>query len=205
MNETFLTSRNYLRKTHRYFNRSGFYLFLLRNLLKVLAVLVIIVLAFIFLEKHVIDLQILFSSVFAQMSNPVVFGLFIFSESFLGLIPPDFFILWAQKFEMVWLIISVLAVLSYFGGIVSYYLGFKIRDVKRLNDYLNIKFRDHLKKIRRWGAFFIVVAALFPLPYSIICMLSGIMRYPFYVFIWFGLARIIRFYVYALVLFGVLG
>jgi membrane protein YqaA with SNARE-associated domain len=138
------------------------------------------------------------------MSTPAVFLLFAVSESLLGLIPPDFFILWSRKFLQPWLIITFLAFISYFGGIVSYQLGTVLRNIPRISNYINQKFTSHFKKIKRWGALFIIVAALFPLPYSTICMVSGILNYPFKVFVFLGLVRIIRFYFYGAILFGLL-
>lgn len=195
---------NAIKRRHRYYSRSGFYFFLFRNVARVAIILIVLILAFLALEKWVIDLDGLFKSFFKNMNNGMVFMLFTLSESLFGLIPPDFFIIWARKFVNPWLVITVLALLSYTGGLISYHIGYQIRGIKKLNDYLSKKFQYHFSKIRRWGALFIIVAALFPLPYSTICMVSGVLKFPVRIFMLLGIARILRFYAYALVLFGII-
>lgn len=193
-----------LKRRHKYYLRTGFYAFLAKNILKVVSILFGLIVLFIFLERWVIDMDIVFKSFFKNTPFHLVFVIFAISESLFGLIPPDFFIIWARKFEHAWLIVSTLACLSYFGGLFSYYIGKRIRQIKRLNLYLSEKFNGELKKIKRWGALFLVVAALFPLPYSTICIISGILKFPFNSFAWLGLTRILRFYIYAIVLFGLI-
>lgn len=193
-----------LKRRHRYFLRSGFYIFLAKNILKVTSILLALILLFVVLERWVIDMDVVFKSFFKNTPFHLVFVIFTISESFFGLIPPDFFIIWAKNFDHVWLIISTLACLSYIGGLISYYIGSRIRRIKNLNNYLSKKFNDNLKKIKRWGGVFLVVAAMFPLPYSTICIISGILKYPLNSFMWLGLVRILRFYIYALVLFGLI-
>lgn len=193
-----------LKRRHRYFLRTGFYVFLARNVLKVTAILLALIVLFVVLERWVIDMDIVFKSFFKNTPFHLVFVIFTISESLFGLIPPDFFIIWAKNHEHVWLIVTTLAFLSYVGGIISYFIGHRIRQIHRLNAFLTEKFNDHLKKVKRWGALFLIVAAMFPLPYSTICIISGILKYPFKNFAWLGLVRILRFYVYALVLFGLI-
>jgi len=195
---------NTLRRRHRYYTRSGFYLFLAKNILKIAGILLILILVFLALEKWVIDLDKIFNSLFKNMSNGMVFMLFTLSESVFGLIPPDFFIIWSRKFANPWVVVSVLAILSYIGGLVSYHIGYQIRSIKKLNDYLSSKFQYHFTKIRRWGAVFIIVAALFPLPYSTVCIISGVLKFPIKIFLFLGIARIVRFFAYAMVLFGII-
>ncbi|MCK9209133.1 MAG: hypothetical protein M0P66_18630, partial [Salinivirgaceae bacterium] len=107
-------------RRHRYYLRTGFYTFLLKNTIKVVAALLAIVVVFLVLEKWIIDLDTIFDSVFQQIKDWVVFLIFTLSESIFGLIPPDFFIIWARKFNDPWLIISLLAIISYIGGVISY-------------------------------------------------------------------------------------
>lgn len=196
---------NLLKRKHRYYSRSGFYGFLTRNVFKIIFILLAVIALFFVLEKWVIDLDSLFGVLFKNMSDASVFILFSVSESFFGLIPPDFFIIWARKFDHMWGIITLLAFISYSGGLISYYLGRWVRNIKSLNNYIEQKFGDHFIKIKRWGALFIIVSALFPLPYSTVCMLSGTLKFPVKVFVIIGTTRLIRFYFYALVLLGLIG
>ncbi|MBI9067021.1 MAG: hypothetical protein JEZ09_06995 [Salinivirgaceae bacterium] len=195
---------NALKRKHRYYYRSGFYWFLTKNILKIIGILLLIIALFLVLEKWVVDKDKLFSKLFHNLNNAQVFALFVVSESFFGLIPPDFFIIWGRKFDHPWQIVTLLGFISYGGGIISYKIGLLIRSIKKLNVFLTKKFKQNFRKVRRWGSVFIVVAALFPLPYSTICMLSGILKYPFKIFLYIGLIRVLRFYLYALVLYGLL-
>ncbi len=204
MNLIRLFGLDLIKRRHNYYSNSGFYSYLKKNVLKVLLILIVVFVLFFILEKWVIDFNDFFHSFFKNMQTESVLLLFSVSESLFGLIPPDFFIIWARKFSQPWLVITLLAIISYLGGLVSYFIGRKVRKIKLFNNYLTEKFDAHFKKIKRWGALFIIVAALFPLPYSTICMLSGILKFPFKVFAFIGITRMLRFYFYALVLFGLI-
>jgi membrane protein YqaA with SNARE-associated domain len=200
-NKPFFTS---LFRRHNYYSKTGFYKFLLLNALKVIGIILVVVFVFLILEKWVLDVDMAFETVFNSLSNGLVLLVFLISESLFGLIPPDLFILWGRKFEFPWLMVGLLSAISYLGGIISYVWGYKIGAIKKINQYLTVRFKDHFTKIKRWGALFIIVAALFPIPYSVVCVLSGMLKYPFKIFLWLGLFRILRFFVYGLVLFGIL-
>jgi membrane protein YqaA with SNARE-associated domain len=62
---------------------------------------------------------------------------------------------------------------------------------------------DHIKQIRTWGGVLIVFAALFPLPFSPVCMAAGMIRFPLPAFFLLGLFRFARFFGYALILYKV--
>ncbi|MDA3892219.1 MAG: hypothetical protein PF517_11205 [Salinivirgaceae bacterium] len=100
-------------------------------MLKVSAILHALIILFFILQTWVIDMDVVFKSFFKNTPFHLVFVIFTISESIFGLITPDFFILWSTNFEHTWLIISVLAVLSYTGGLVSYHIGFQIRQIKK--------------------------------------------------------------------------
>ena len=191
-------------RRHRYYLRTGFYTFLLKNTVKVIEALLAIVVIFLVLEKWVIDLDTLFDSLFHNLSDWLVFVVFTLSESVFGLIPPDFFIIWPRKFDNPWLIVWLLAFLSYLGGIISYGWGKWVGTIPKIKNFISVRFKIHVVKLRRWGAVFIVVAALFPIPYSVVCVLSGMLNFPFKLFLLLGFFRIARFFAYGVVLFGLL-
>jgi membrane protein YqaA with SNARE-associated domain len=64
-------------------------------------------------------------------------------------------------------------------------------------------YANHLDKIKKWGAVFIILAALFPLPYATVCTLAGILKYPVSRLTFIGLFRIARFFIYAPIVIGV--
>ncbi len=193
-----------MRRYHNYYSRTGFYGFLLKNIFKILAILTAIVFIFLGLEKWVLDFDQIFSNLFHNLNYITVLAIFITSESVFGLIPPDLFIIWARNFEHQWAIVSLLAALSYIGGLISYFIGTRLRRIPKLNTFVAKKLDSHFKQVKRWGAVFILVAAIFPVPYSIACMVSGVLKFPVKLFFILGIARIARFFSYAAVLYGLI-
>jgi membrane protein YqaA with SNARE-associated domain len=100
--------------------------------------------------------------------------------------------------------LTILALLSYFGGIVSYFIGKSISKLPSVHSYMEVKMKKQLKMIRKWGGFLIVVGALLPIPFSITSIAAGIINYKFRSYLLFGLFRFVRFYLYALVIFNVI-
>jgi len=49
---------------------------------------------------------------------------------------------------------------------------------------------------RKWGGAFIIISALFPFsPFSMIVIAVSLLRYPFKLYLFFGVSRILRFIV----------
>ena len=69
-------------------------------------------------------------------------------------------------------------------------------------NYLEVKMQKHVRMIRRWGGFLIVVGALLPIPYSLTSIAAGLNHYSFRNYLLFGLLRFLRFYLYAAVIFS---
>lgn len=187
----------------RYNNRSGFLKYFLNNAMYVL----LVILLFLFLllvVNYYFDIDSISEWIIAHFPNGIVLLLFYISESIFGLIPPDIFILWVKGFPQPMLMVGVLSVLSYLGGITGLLIGKSVRKIKPIRIKLEQRFGDYMVKIKRWGSVFIVTSALLPLPYSTICMLAGILNYPLPRLLYYGLFRIIRFFLYAIVLYGVL-
>lgn len=129
---------------------------------------------------------------------------FFISETLLGLIPPEIFIAWTKKTSEPLLNLSVLAVLSYVGGILGYFIGRGvILKIEAVREYLEVKMAKNLKNTKKWGGFLILVGALLPLPFSIACITAGMIKYPFKNVLLFGLFRLVRFALYATVIFSV--
>ena len=96
------------------------------------------------------------------------------------------------------------ALLSYCGGIISFFIGKSISKLPKVHEYLEVKMLKHLKMIRKWGGFLIVVGALLPIPFAMTSIAAGIIHYKFRNYLLFGLLRFLRFYLYALVIFNIL-
>lgn len=189
---------------HVYYRRSGLYKFLLRNVLKILVVFAVFILAAFLVESYIIDLEALGPKMFSKLSTPVIYLVFFVSEVLMGLLPPEVFILWAQQFDNSFWVLAYLAIDSFLGGISAYGLGLLLRKIPKIRNYLDRKFSIHLVRIKKWGGVIIIIAALFPLPWGVICLLSGMVKFPFRTFLLFGLARLFRFHIYALAIYNVI-
>ena len=130
-------------------------------------------------------------------SNPI-----IASESLLGLIPPEIFIAWSDKATSPILALSLLALLSYLGGVVSFFIGKSITKIPAVHNYLEVKMAKHIKNTRKWGGFLIIVGALLPIPFSMTSIAAGMINFPFGSYLAFGLLRFLRFYLYAIAIFS---
>jgi membrane protein DedA with SNARE-associated domain len=194
----------FLRRTsiyHIYFRRSGFYSTLKSGSVKLLVILALFLAAILAFEHYVGDVGTFFEDLLDVMSRTQVLLLFYISESLLGMIPPDFFILWVKNFPEPIRWSLILGVISLGGGFTAYLIGRRLSYTKRINRYLNTRFRKHFDWLNKWGGFFLVLSALFPFPFATASLLAGMVRFPLGRFFLFGWTRILRFYLYALVLF----
>ncbi len=188
---------------HQYYKYTGFYQFVLNSLKKAaLPVLAIIIILFL-LNKYVLTIDDGLEIISTKLSVTGVFITFCISESFLGLIPPEIFIGWSKKTANPIFNLSLLAFLSYTGGIISYLIGKSASKIRVVKNYLEQKMAKHLKNTSKWGGFLIIVGALLPIPFSITCIAAGMIKYPIRGVLLFGLFRFLRFALYAWAIFNV--
>jgi membrane protein YqaA with SNARE-associated domain len=174
--------------------RKGLYSYMWWSMLKIVALYFIIVIPLILIAKHYIDFDRIFGSITENFSDGYVLLIFFISESFLGMIPPDIFMIWATKFDSPFLILTILGVLSYIGGAISYQIGYGLSKIPKISAYIETKLEKYILLTRKWGGAFIVIAALFPFsPLSLVVIAVGLLKYPFKLYLLFGLSRIIRF------------
>ncbi len=192
-----------LKLLHQYYSYTGFYTFIGANLKKAIIPLVSIVLVIILFNKFVFNINDALQSSTEMFSTLGVLSLFFASESLLGLIPPEIFIAWTKKTTEPILNLVFLATLSYIGGIISFFIGKAILNLKSVKNYLENKMAKQLKNTSKWGGFLIVVGALLPVPFSITCLASGMIKYPLRGVLLFGLLRFARFAIYGAAIFQV--
>lgn len=192
------------RTYHAYFKRTGFYHFVLHNAIKVGIAVIVLLAVFLIFQRSIIEYKPEFQAWLDTLRWGAVFVVFLISESFLGLLPPDFFILWSYEFEYPYLAVTVLALLSFGGGVVSYFIGRRLSLNEYVRNYLSHKYSRFFRLIKQWGGFFVLVAALFPIPFSIVCILVGMVNFPKRRFLLYSSSRIVRFYLYAIALFAVM-
>lgn len=176
--------------------------FLLRNLLKGILWLTILVTAYILAKKYLnFNLEEWLGPLY---DSPVlIFSIFLGSEIIFGIIPPELFMFWALRNEdlIVYLgNIVALSIMSYIAGVTGYYIGsyFNTTKIYRLlrRNYLG----RYERLFNQYGGFLVIVASLTPLPFSAICMLVGAVKYNFRKFVWFSLFRFLRFLVYSIII-----
>lgn len=192
-----------LQLLHQYYSYTGFYGFLGSSLLKAIPLIILFVAGLLSIHFFIIDVNVLLNKVTETFPAFGILTVFFISESILGLIPPELFIAWSSKSATPVFHLSMLAVLSYAGGIVSYYIGKAITKIPSVHEYLEIKIAKNIRNTRKWGGFLIVVGALLPIPYSLTTMTAGIIKYPLNSLLLFGLLRFVRFYIYALAIFNI--
>lgn len=198
------TKKSRLRLLHQYYSYTGFYKFVGSSLGKVIIPVIVVIIGLWAVHKFVIDFNELFTTITTTFNPLSILAVFFASESLLGLVPPEIFIAWASKTESPIFYLSMLAILSYLGGVISYGIGKTIASFPRVNAYFNTKMAKHIKMIRRWGGFLIVVGALLPIPFAITSIAAGVIRYKFSNYLLFGLLRFVRFYLYAAVIFNII-
>jgi len=190
-----------LKLLHQYYAYTGFYNFILTSLKKILLPLLILITVLILFNSYVYNINHGLQKIVEVFSTQYILLLFFISESILGLIPPEIFIAWTKKTTSPILFLSILAVLSYIGGMISYFYGKAALKISFVKNFLENTMSKHLKNTKKWGGFLIVAGALLPIPFSITCMAAGMIKYPFKGVLSFGLFRLLRFAVYALAIF----
>ena len=189
------------RLLHQYYSYTGFYSFVKKSMLKSILPIVLFVGVLFITHYFIVDFNDLFASIIEKYSAFTIITVFFISESLLGLVPPEIFIAWAGKSAEPILYVSLLALFSYFGGVISFFIGKSIAKLPKVFNYLEVKMQKHLVMIRKWGGFLIVVGALLPIPFAMTSIAAGVINYKFKNYLLFGLLRFVRFFIYALVIF----
>lgn len=188
---------------HQYYSYTGFYSFVGRSLKKAALPIIIVIVALFVVNKYVFTIDDGLELLTTSFSRTGVLVTFFISETILGLIPPEIFIGWSKKTDDPILNLSILATLSYIGGIITFFIGKTTLKIKSVKNYLEVKMAKHLKNTSKWGGFLILIGALLPVPFSITCLTAGMIKYPLKGVVLFGLFRFARFALYAWAIFSV--
>lgn len=186
---------------HQYYSYTGFYEFILNSTKKVIPTILFLVVILVLFNKYIYSINDGLEIIITTFSTTAILLLFLVSESFLGLIPPEIFIAWSKKTTEPIFNLTLLAIFSYAGGIISYFIGKGILTIKVVKNYFETKMSKHLKNTSKWGGFLIVVGALLPVPFSITCLAGGMIKYPLNGLLLFGLLRFARFAIYGVAIF----
>ena len=188
---------------HRYYKITRFYSFLKNTAYQAFFMIVIFVLLLMAVNFFIIDINLLINNILETYSPKIVILCFLISESILGLIPPELFILWSSKSGSPFLFLFALATVSYIGGAVSYFIGMRISLMPAVSKHVERKIKQHIINLRKWGGLFIVLGAISPIPHSIVSIGAGLIDYKFKYYLLWSLFRYLRFVIYYLVILQV--
>lgn len=196
--------KNKWKQLHLYYTYTGFYKFIIEGLKSAFLPTVIIVGALLYVHYNVININVALVNFTQNYSDFAIFSVFFASESILGLIPPDIFIAWTKNTDHPILFLSILALLSYLGGVVSYLSGKAMLLIPSVNKFMFTKMSKHITNMRKWGGFLIAVGALLPLPFAMAAMAAGMIKFNFKNFLLFALLRLLRFIIYGFAIYQML-
>lgn len=178
--------------------------FLIRNGLKGLAWFAVLIVGYILFRKIVFSQNPEYWLQQFYSQPKIIYLIYSASEFFFGIIPPELFMIWAvNKADVThyWWNIAFFAGVSYAMGYLTFLIGQFL--YKRVTfRYIRIRFFKNLwPKLKKYGIFLIIVAALTPLPWSAVSMLVGASGYPSERFLRYALFRILRFALYGFIIY----
>lgn len=178
--------------------------FLLRNGLKGLAWLFVLLAAFFLFEEIVISKNpdVWIEHFYARPQ--IIYLIYLASEFFFGIIPPELFMIWAINKDTLthyFLNLAFFATVSYAMGYLNFLIGRYL--YKRVTfRYLRMKFfKESWPMVKKYGLFLIIVAALTPIPWSAVGLLVGSAGYPSKKYLKYALFRFMRFAVYGYIIY----
>ena len=197
--------RSSIRDLYLMYKNRGLFSYVGRNVLLIIVIYAIFILLVFLTGQYLVNFNRFFESLLDFLSDRFVLILFFVSESFLGLVPVDLFVVWTQKFNAPLPYLALLGVLSYTGAIISYRIGRWISGMPGVKAYSEKKLINYMDFARKWGAAFIIIAALFPFtPFSMVVIALALLRFPFKLFLLFALSRLVRFVIQGFLFFDVL-
>ncbi|MHC1776690.1 MAG: YqaA family protein [Lentimicrobium sp.] len=188
---------------NRYYKITRFYTFLKDTTIKAGLTIFAIGLILLGLEHFFLDFNVLLDKLVTTFSTQAILLVFLISETFLGLIPPEIFIAWSAKSAYPLLFLFFLATISYTGGVIAYLIGNLLFMIPSVRNHLEKKIAGHIINLRKWGGFFVFIGAMLPIPHSVVSMACGLIKYRFTDYLLWALFRFLRFGIYALVIFQV--
>lgn len=193
-----------LRLLHQYYKYTGFYRFIWENTKKALLPILLFIVVLLFINYRVMSINDMLLYITNNLSDTLIFTVFLISESFLGLLPPDIFIAWTKNSESPLLYLTFLAFLSFSGGVFSYYFGRTLLLIPKINNYLEGRMTKHIQNMQKWGGLLIAVGALLPLPFAMACLAAGMIRFSERYFFLFASLRFLRFVIYGYAIYSAL-
>ena len=140
-----------LKIRHRRNKKKGLYDYMWKTALKIILIYLAIMVPAILISNYLLDFNAVFEFITTRFKDWFVLTVFFISEIFLGMIPPDFFVIWSSKFNSPLIYLTILGVLSYAGGAVAYYLGVLLLKRKKIKEYSERVLSKYINMIRKVG------------------------------------------------------
>ena len=206
MYNTILKSfRTRLKTKHLKNKERGVYGYMWKTAVKIILIYLMIMIPAVLIGKYLIDFNAVFKYLAGRFPDMLVLIVFLLSESLLGMIPPDFFVIWTAKFNTPFVFLIILGLLSYLGGALSYLIGYWLSKRKRIRAYSERVLNKYIEMVRKWGGAFIIISALFPFsPFSMVVIAVSLFKYPFRMYLLYGLSRIVRFIIQGVLYLNIL-
>ncbi len=175
--------------------RKEYYQFVISSGIKALIWLAAIIGGYFLFEKFVPHQWNQYLAPFTKKPE-LIFMIFFVSETLFGIIPMEFFILWA-KHEPVLTYIAymvLLSLLSYLGGFIAYWAGTQVKRFSFLKKLTQLdSFRYYASIYSKFGGLVIILSALTPLPFATISFLSATFQFPVKKYMLYSATRFARF------------
>ncbi|MCL1821853.1 MAG: VTT domain-containing protein, partial [Prolixibacteraceae bacterium] len=134
----------------------------------------------------------------------IIYAIYFASEFFFGIIPPEFFMIWAlHKGGTLHYVLNVFffAVVSYVAGYSMFIIG-KLLNKRLYAKLMERKFFGNLfPMVKKYGLFLVIVAAFTPLPYSATSLVVGASGYSQKNFLIAALSRFARYAMYGFIVY----
>lgn len=106
---------------------------------------------------------------------------FLLVDAFSLPIPNDIFSVFGRMGGLAfWEVVAWASAGSIIGGSVGWWIGRDlISKISWLRAWVQSQGDESVARVQKWGAWFLAVAAVTPMPYSLVCWGAGIVRLPF--------------------------
>ncbi len=178
--------------------------FLVKNGLKGIAWLALLLSAYFLFEKTIISRnpELWIERFYAKPE--IIYTIYCASEFFFGIIPPELFMIWAiNKADTLhyFLNLTFFAFVSYLMGYLTFLIGRFFYKHETFKLFRKTMLRESWPLLKKYGLFLIIVAALTPIPWAAVSMLVGSAGYPSKRYLKYALFRLLRFAVFGYIIY----
>lgn len=180
-----------------------FYNYFSQNLIRGFLYLAALIFVLIFVKRY-FESQYLAIEHWVSDDYWLMFLIFLVSETFVGILPPELFMAWTKDDPAIlyeWVIIAM-SLISLLAGWLNFYFGHIISEFAYFKRFFGKRLEKYKMRYEQYGGGIIVVAAVTPLPFALISLIAGSLSYPTRKYLIYSSFRILRFVVYGLIIWN---